>query len=497
MLETRITDDPADVLQVLTALLEHAHELPRGHTLARSLDRLTSDDSYRFVIARDVDADVLTAAGVITFFHQPMADDHVVGVEALWCRDGGGEAPCAVLAMLAEFSRKLDFGGVCISPHSTNTREALRRLVERGALDGDPVTLNALPLQKQGNPSPVPTAFSDDEITDAAFVSVPSVIVHTRKALVDVAGREFTGTGALYRGEGRLVCPPSWDCTDLGELATVHFERGFLARQRELPAGSDAEFGGTIAEQLLHQGYVGQGAVSLSTSFEAAAMYATHAGQREQALVFAVDAELLRGRTKIFDARATLSAACPWVPAETWVPLRRIVLALWSDLRAAGQFLERCHEAAFERARTGAVSLVPRTDPAAYLPAQARRLVGSHGLTTDDLYAVQSAFEEFAEYALQRVGSVDSIRVSGAESSVETRRAGPMAYFEVFARVLDPLLGARPNAEPGWDTTPMGYIAKTVRDDECFAAGPVPGECITAGYIVDRYGRALHTLERL
>jgi hypothetical protein len=496
MLEARITDDPADVIRILSSLIEHSGELPCGYELAQSLDRLARDPSYRFVAGADGD-DALSAAGVVTFFHQPMTEEFILGVEALWCRDDRLETLLPVLRVLTEFARRLEFGGVCIAPRSTNAAGALRQLVERASLEGDPVTVNALPLQKQGNTAPIASAFSNDEISGAAFISVPSIIVHTRRAEIDVGGVLFDDARPLYRGEGRLVCPPWWDCTTLDDLAAIHFVNGFHAREREWPAGSSAPFGGTIAEQLLHQGFVGQGAVSLSTSFEAAAMYATRAGQREAALVFAIDSAKLRHQVQVYDARGTLAAACPWIPADAWVPLRRIVLALWADLPAAGRFLERCYEEAFERARAGTGSLVPRPDPVSYLPPQLRASVGTRGLRTDDLERVHDAFEEFAEFALQQVGTVDTLhegedgayRVTGA-------RVGPMAYFEVFARVLDPLLDVKPDAAAGWDTTPTGYIAKTVRDEECFAAGAVPGDLITAAYVVDRHGRALKTITR-
>lgn len=48
-----------------------------------------------------------------------------------------------------------------------------------------------------------------------------------------------------------------------------------------------------------------------------------------------------------------------------------------------------------------------------------------------------------------------------------------MAYSEVFARILDALLEARPDAQLGWDTTPLGQ-RQDVRDQECFALPPVP-----------------------
>jgi hypothetical protein len=495
MLEVRISDEPASAVKVFSALAEHIHELPCGQWFEESLQRIMLDRTYRFVTAEDEPGGPLAAAGVITFFLQPMADTHVLAVEALWFRDDDLGAQLPVWRALVTLSQRMEFGGVCISANSTNTVPALRELAERGVLDDCPVTLCRIPLQKQGNPSPVRSAFSNDTINDSAFISVPAVVVHTHKIQMDLSGREYVGSAPLYRGEGRLECLPHWDCTDLDALAAVHFAKGFHARPRALPTGSSAPFGGTIAEQLLHQGYIGQGAVSLSTSFQVAAMYATHARQREEALVFTVDTEQLARHTKIFDAGATLSAACPWIPRETWAPLRRVVEVFWTDLPAAGRFLERCYEEAFERARVGAGSLAPAPDPFSFFSVQERVALETAVVSGTELLRVYAAFEEFAEYAQQRIGSVDVLNAdSQAGYAVETHRVGPMAYFEVFARILDALRAARPDAEPGWDTTPMGYIAKTGRDDECFAAGAVPGEFIVEAHVIDQIGRPVRRL---
>jgi hypothetical protein len=321
----------------------------------------------------------------------------------------------------------------------------------------------------------VRSAFSAAPIASSAFLSLPAMLVHIRKAEIELDGCEYTGSGPLYRGEGRLKCAPHWDCNDLGALAAVHFGKGFHARPRALPTGSAAPFGGTIAEQLLHQGYVGQGAVSLSTSFEVAAMYATHAGRRDEALVFTVDTERLRKRAPIFDAAATLAAACPWIPPQAWTPLRRVVQALWTDLTAAGRFLERCYEETFERAVIGAGSLAPRPDVISYLSPDARAAVTAARISADELTQLHDVFEEFAEFALQRIGVVDELHLSNEGGySAETQRVGPMAYF-VVANILDALLEASQDADPGWDKTAFGYIAKTVRDDECFVAGAGTG----------------------
>lgn len=490
MFEARITDEPVDVVKALTTLAEHMHELPCGPGLADSLERIVTDASYRFVVADDGHGGPLEAAGVVAVFLQPMIDEHLIAVEALWFGEDDLGAQLPVWRGLVNVARRMEFAGVCLSPRSTNAKQAIRDLIERGTLDGDPVTVGSVPLQKEGNPSPVLTAFSEEAITDRAFVSVPSVLLHTRRAEVDVTGREYTGSGPLFRGEGRLEFRPHWDCGDLDELAAIHFANGFYARPRALPAGSTTAFAGTIAEQLLQQGDVGQGAVSLSTSFDVAATYATHARQRGEALVFTVDTMELRHRTTIFDAAATLAAACPWIPHEAWMPLRRVVRALWGDLPAAGHFLERCYEEAFERARIGAGSLAPPPNVSSYLSADAQIAVEVAGVSKEELVRVHDVFEEFAEFAQQRIGGVDELDVDGEGGySVETHRVGPMAYFEVFARLRDALLEARPDADPGWDTTPFGYIAKTARDDECFAAGPVPGDLIVEAHVVDREGR--------
>jgi hypothetical protein len=491
MTQVRITDSPADVASFLATMLQHVNEIPYGPGLAESLERIVRDPSYRFVLADDGHGGSPLAAGVVTFLFQPMAEVHVLAVEALWFLEGNLGAQLPIWRALTDLARRMDFGGVCVAARSTNGANALRQLIDRGELDDDPITVSQLPLQKQNNPAAVRTALSDEMITDSAFISVPVAVIHTRKVQVDLSGREYEVAGPLYRGEGRVQNPPHWRCRNVDELAALHFAQGFYARPRELPSGSTAPFSGTIAEQLLHQGYIGQGAVSLSTSFDVAAAYATHTHERDEALVFVVDSERLRQRTRIFDARATLASGCPLIPGDAWTPLRRVVLALSPDLEAAGAFLERCHAETFERARVGLGSLAPRPDPMSYLSARSCAALERAGVSNQELLQVHDAFEEFAIHALQQIGSVDTLRPRGQGNyAVETRRPGPMVYFEVFARILGPLKAALGGAAaPGWDTTPMGYIAKTVRDDECFAAGPLPGALIVEAYVVGRDGR--------
>jgi hypothetical protein len=501
MLQARITDNRTDVLKAVAALVEHSSELPCGPGLLQSIKQMISDGSYRFVVADDGHGGPLVAAGVVTFFLLPMIDNHLLAVEALWFdHELAGQLP--IWQQLVDFSRQMNFEGVCLAENSTNAVGGLRELAELFAQNGSPVTVGSPLLQKQGNQSPVWSAYSEKPITSSAFFSLRTLLVHTRVVELDVSGREYTGAGPLYRGEGRLELRTQsetiWSCADLDELAAVHFARGFYARARELPAGSTEPFRGTIAEQLLHQGYVGQGAVSLSTSFEIAATYAVdvRGSERKEALVFVVDVGRLRRRTKVFDAVATLAAACPWIPTEAWAPLRRVVGALWTDLPSAGHFLERCYAESLKRAQKGAGSLVPRPDVLGYLSSEARATVEAAGVSEEELDRVHAVFEEFAEFAQQRIGAVDTLHLDDIGGyTTETQRVDPMAYFEVFARIADALvahLGER--TVLGWDTTPFGYVAKTARDDECFAAGSVPGELVAEAWVVDRAGRRVRQL---
>ena len=479
------------MFRAVRILLEHMHDLPCASGLSTILPRALSDASYKFFAAEDEAGGPLIAAGLMTFFRQPMADINILAVEALWFEGDNLSSQLPVWRALVEFCRKAKFGAVCVSPSSTNAQEALQTLVVAGVLEGAPITLDRCPLQKVGNPSPVWTAFAEEPITDAAFISSPVITVHTEKVIVDVSGRELAGAGSLYRGEGRLECSPYWHCADLDQLITVHFAKGVHACKRELAHN----FNGTIKEQILHQAAVAQGAVSLSTSFEVAARYATHRGRRDEGVVFLLDTERVRNHTRIFDAMATLVAACPWIPSEAWTPLRGVVRQLSLDVVATGDFLERCFEDSFARARVGAGSLMPRREVFEKLSSEARASLAVAGVSQEESDRVLSVFGEFAELALQRVGSADVLHLGeGSEYTVETKRVGPMAYFEMFASVRETLQNL-PRANRGLDLTPFGYIAKTLRDDECLASGSIPGKFIVEALVVDRVGAVVRRVK--
>jgi hypothetical protein len=75
------------------------------------------------------------------------------------------------------------------------------------------------------------------------------------------------------------------------------------------------------------------------------------------------------------------------------------------------------------------------------------------------------------------------IRVSGGggEPTVEERPLGLLAYEHAFLEAEPRLRSeALAPADPGWDLTAFGYIAKTCRDKEFLSTGPVPPACIVA-----------------
>jgi hypothetical protein len=92
-----------------------------------------------------------------------------------------------------------------------------------------------------------------------------------------------------------------------------------------------------VQEQILHQGYVPQGTVSLSASFDVCAQYATHRGTRPSGIVFTIDSDRLRAHGPIWDAYATLVRHCDWFFASEFETLTAVVGAL--GMKEAGRFL--------------------------------------------------------------------------------------------------------------------------------------------------------------
>src|SRR2546423_1067173 len=93
--------------------------------------------------------------------------------------------------------------------------DGLQELVARGELDGAPIGRGTILLQAdvQG----IYSAFSDGPLGAAAFLA-QCARIFTLRVPVDLAGFPCLDDGPFYRGEGRLVNLPHWQCRDLDEL---------------------------------------------------------------------------------------------------------------------------------------------------------------------------------------------------------------------------------------------------------------------------------------
>jgi hypothetical protein len=112
-------------------------------------------------------------------------------------------------------------------------------------------------------------------------------------------------------------------------------------------------------------------------------------------------------------------------------------------------------------------------------------------VTTGDLDAINEEFEGFWNVALGHMAGMETIH---ADTGVIENQDLSRAYFVAFDEVLLKLKEAwtlnrfSNHNHPGWDLSPFGYIAKTIRDQEFFSNGDIPGDCIREAVIVDRNG---------
>lgn len=271
---------------------------------------------------------------------------------------------------------------------------------------------------------------------------------------------------------------------DLEQVATVALRDGLEPRVT-------GTFEGTLPEQILHQGYVSQPTVSLTTSAETAALYATGGRARSEGVVVTVDLTALRGHTRVYSGVRTLQRHSEWLRDSTITHLRRILGAL--GLRAGGRFLEGCFTETRGHAERNQWR-VPRVDEDV---AWEKYLSESeHGRLLDvdaeELRVVLQDFETYWDYALGHIAGSTMIDAETGEETTRSLLRHPFVYQRVFEQVLPALEahGDAPQGEHriGWDRTAFGYIAKTILDEELFPAGPVPARCLVRAAIVDRDG---------
>ena len=169
----------------------------------------------------------------------------------------------------------------------------------------------------------------------------------------------------LYRGEGRLTVDGVWSCASHEALAGHLREVGFATRDPE------SAFAGTLADQILQQGYVNQNTVSLTESFDVARAYALAGGRNSRGVVFTID------RVRLSAGWASLRffrehEAIPRLVFPERVRLSGDLVQMLG-VRDAGVFLDRIAWDTRRKVETGRDLVTPQADWAGMLPTRARR----------------------------------------------------------------------------------------------------------------------------
>jgi len=469
MRSIRSTENPMEMLRIAIELQVRLPQLRDDELFTASIPQFISLGGYKFVIAEDDQPDEPCAFGLLTFHKAPMIESIVLAVEAMWFRDEQLEDQLWIWADIASYAQRLEFAAVCVAEKSVNTLSALERLAQQGGF-GKYAVQRGEPLL-QGTVEGLYSAFSKGALTGSAFFA-PCIMI-APLVLIEWSGMASQSAKPLYRGEGRLKVDGVWDCKDYQELSAYFRKNGFAPRE---PKGS---FSGTIPEQILQQGYVNQGTVSLTESFEVAADYATYGKKRNRGVVFVIDRTRLHSYGEVYDSYASMRKYLDWFFKSEFDTLSLLVTVL--GVLDGGTFLDRCDRDP------------PPTWPNCFEGDQWDRL-RRNGILEDQLTSLYQAFLAFWSYALGQVGSVDTIvlDLAGGDPKVTSKRVEPLGYYHAFRAVEDRLqtvrAGATPEEEykrnPGWQTTPFGYVAKTCRDQEFFSTGRVPGDCILEAKLV-------------
>ena len=475
----RKTLDPDEQRRICDQL-SMCHPSLKGRELfAQSIKHFLSNPGYHFVIVDDY------AWGIVKDYREPFNEWELFGVEALLFRDDNRDFHLDIVWALRNAAAREGKKGLCIAPRSLSHSLSLEWLARRYG-----TTVDHLPeVLMQGAAAGVYSAFTDSP-GEGAFFS-KCLPLPTQEESWDFGGVVTSRAEPLYRGEGRL---DKFGCSDLSALSRYLMEQGFSARK-------EGQFDGTLQSQLRHQGYVDQPTVSLSESFEAAAYYATAKHSRKNgAVVFVIDRPRLSNMGPVYDAMVTLTKNLPWMLGGSYQLIKRIMAALdagHDDVSASGAFLQTCHEECRTRVQEfgGGQTLGPRIDWSMLLGADVVAALCKCDIGAKELDQISSEFEAFWLVALGKMATMETICMDGrpATKSTDTSRA----YFKAFADVEDELKrawgqnSASGYNHPGWDLSPLGYVAKSIRDREFFSAGSVPGDCIVEAIVVDQQGRPI------
>ncbi len=484
--EIRSTDDFGEMLGIATKLEQRLPQLRGNPIYLASIPHYLSSGAYKFITVGPRPAlgglESQTAFGFVTFYRAPMSNGIVLAVEAFWFEDESIETQLPVWSFIVSLARKMDFHGVCIAKSSINTPASLEELLRHGALGGDPVLPDSVGLQS--DVEGIYSAFTDGPLSLKLFPA-QCIRIFPQEFFGFFAGSPISGDAVLYRGEGRLVNKPHWNCQNLKELAELFMEYGF-------PTRASGSFAGTVREQILQQGYVNQPAASLTKSFRIAADYATHNGSQE-GIVFKIDSTRLRKHGKVFDAYATMVNHSEPMFHDSDLKTLCDVVKVLRPLKA-GRFLERCNDEAIRNAvRHGGLRRSPEAiDWTSYIGEDDRSLLSKTGIKENALGQLVHALESFWMMAVTPMGST-AVLVAKSDGTVEEQPLR-LGYYIAFRQMQDRLKAALEGhvedyRQHGWDLTPFGYIAKTCRDEEVFSSGPIPGDCIIEAVRVDKAGK--------
>lgn len=482
----RIVTNLDERVAIAGRLMTHVAHL-NDSFFGKSIAQFIEDSStYEFLVSEIEPFTEPSAFGILGRYTTPKDGGEILAVEAFWFEKEGLDDQVPIWEFIASRAKELGCNAVCLTERSTNSSRLLMDFLALGLVAHYPVHPEDLLVQKMGNLGPVYSALRESPVEQLAFATM-CMMIDLRKFPGDLSGSVLATNDPLYRGEGRLELTPYWNCSNFDELNTWILQHGFSA-------GSSRSFSGTVPEQILHQGYVRRSTVSLTNSFEVAAFYATNGGKREHGLVFRVDPARVRCGGDIFDSYATMKKCCPWMLPVHFETLRRIVTLV--GVREAGCLLSMCSDQAKAHVIMGERFFdTPKWSN--HLPtSEACDKLARAGVPVEFLTDLHRALEGYWAYALQeRDDVIGSIRREALDR-VKKAGVGAFVYFEAFDQVYWALDYAvrRRGFSLGWDMNPLGYIAKTCRDQEFFSTGSVPGACIVEATLVNAQGSRLRSL---
>jgi hypothetical protein len=195
----------------------------------------------------------------------------------------------------------------------------------------------------------------------------------------------------------------------------------------------------------------------------------------------------------VYDSYATMVRYCNWISPDVFDALRALVRSFGADregLRRAGAFLT----AADARAQHASYVL-PAPPPASLVTPETAEQAARAGVSAE---LVERLHDDLRAFWVSTQGGAIEFTITAGGDVVET----PMeayVYIGAFEQAHPQLETAyrrrlATGGDPGWDLVPLGYIAKTCRDEEFFSTGSVDPGCIVGATIVDEHRQVVRHL---